>query len=271
MAAGDRPIAVICAIEEEIRHLREALPPAEEVWRGNRRVWLADLDGLPLVISVCGMGMLSAAAVTEAVLWQYEPSAVLNYGCAGSHRTEILPGDIVVGERVVAYDNVREQPDGAPRYAGMRYLRRGETVRAASLAADSALLERATRVMAALEGQHEPWPVALGWPDEIPHRTPRALPGTVASADRWNRTAGSIGALVAQHETHCEDMEAGAIALTCASHDVPFLSIKDISNNELHPKTESDSSFLTALGPELGKRAGALTLAVLRDVAARHG
>jgi nucleoside phosphorylase len=62
-------------------------------------------------------------------------------------------------------------------------------------------------------------------------------------------------------------MEAGAIALTCASHDVPFLSVKDISNNELHARTESGPSFLEQFGPQLGRRAAALTLAILQDLA----
>jgi nucleoside phosphorylase len=51
-------------------------------------------------------------------------------------------------------------------------------------------------------------------------------------------------------------MEAAAIALTCASHDLPFLSIKDISNNELLHVTDSVS--FGALEPELGRRAAAL-------------
>jgi adenosylhomocysteine nucleosidase len=262
------PIAVICALEEELRHLRDALPPGQEEWRANRCAWRTELDGLPILLAVCGMGMLTAAAVTESVIGQYQPSAVLNFGCTGAHRADLMPGDIVVGERVVAYDNIREQPDGAQRYVGMRYLRLGVTERANALPASEHLLERATRAIVQLAGHHEPWPPALGWPTTVAHRSPQAILGTVGSADRWNRTPESIGALVALHGTHCEDMEAGAIALTCASHDVPFLSVKDISNNELHQKTESGPSFLEQFGPQLGRRAGALTLAILRDFAA---
>jgi adenosylhomocysteine nucleosidase len=265
------PVAVICAIEEEMRHLREALPPGQEEWRANRCAWRTELGGLPIVLSVCGMGMLTAAAVTESVIGRYQPAAVLNFGCTGAHRTDLMPGDVVIGERVVAYDNIRQQPDGAERYVGMRYLRKGVTERANSLAASEQLLERAARAMSQLAGQHEPWPLTLGWPMTVPHRSPRAILGTVGSADRWNRTPESIGALVTLHGTHCEDMEAGAIALTCASHDVPFLSVKDISNNELHQKTESGPSFLETFGPQLGRRAGALTLAILKDLAATPG
>jgi nucleoside phosphorylase len=189
------PVAVLCALEEELRHLREALPPGSEQVRGGRSTWHTDLDGRDVILARCGMGMLSAAAVAESVIGHYGPAAVLNFGCVGAHRADLLPGDMVVGSRVVV--------------------------------------------------------------------------GTVLSADRWNRSPERIAALVERHGSHCEDMEAAAIALTCASHDVPFLTVKDVSNNELlkGSVTESGRVLLDQLGAELGRRAGALTLAILRDLA----
>ena len=51
-------------------------------------------------------------------------------------------------------------------------------------------------------------------------------------------------------------MEAAAIALTCLTHDVPFLAVKDISNNELLRTT--DHLFETETTGQLGRRAAAL-------------
>ena len=62
-------------------------------------------------------------------------------------------------------------------------------------------------------------------------------------------------------------MEAAAIALTCASHDVPFLTVKDISNNELLAMTALDHAFLANFGEQIGRRAAALILALLYDLA----
>jgi nucleoside phosphorylase len=93
--------------------------------------------------------------------------------------------------------------------------------------------------------------------------------GTVVSADRWNRTPASIGALVTRHESYCEDMEAAAIGLVCASHGVPFLSIKDISNNELLRATSDGQAMLDELGADqLARRAAAFTLSVVRTLSA---
>ena len=260
------PIAVICALEAELGHLRDALPPGREEWRGNRRVWHTELDGQTIVLALCGLGMVSAAAVTESVIGQYQPSAVLNFGCTGAHRADLLPGDMVIGARVVAYDSASHDPDGAETFLGMRYFRRGVQEKALYLPADPDLLERAMRVAAALEGQHEPWPVEIEWPESVPHRSPLLVVGTVASADRWNRMSARIEALARLHDSHCEDMEAAAIAMVCASHDVPFLTVKDISNNELLRVTEVGADFLGVYRDQLGRRAGAVVLGLLRDL-----
>jgi len=61
-------------------------------------------------------------------------------------------------------------------------------------------------------------------------------------------------------------MEAAAIAVTCSSHGVPFLTIKDISNNELLRTTDS-ALFDVETEGQLGRRAAALTLATLRELA----
>ena len=226
-------IAVICALEAELCHLRAALAVGREVWHAGRRYEVTALGGRSIVLTRCGIGMLSAAAITEATIGRWSPTAILNYGCTGAHRDDLLPGDLVIAARVVAYDNVNVSVAGEEIYSRMRYLRDDEQERADYLLADPALLAAAERAVAALAGRHEPWPPASGWPDAVPHRTPTVRTGTVASADRWNRAAARISGLVATHDSACEDMEAAAIALTCASHGVPFLAIKDISNNEL--------------------------------------
>lgn len=261
----EQPFAVICALEEELCHLRAALPPATLAWHANRRYEITSLEKQPIILTRCGIGMLSAAAVTEAVIGRWQPQAVFNYGCTGAHRDELLPGDLVIAERVVAYDNVRVAPTGEEQYSKMNYLRQNEQASAEYFLPDPALLAAANAAANRLAGRHEPWPPASGWPQQIPHRPPEVTVGTVASADRWNRAHERISGLVATHDSSCEDMEAAAIALVCASHDTPFLAIKDISNNELLNVTDSVS--FRELFPELGRRAAFLLLETLRGLA----
>jgi len=174
----------------------------------------------------------------------------------------------VVGTSVIAYDSVRETPEGEARYGGMFYLEGSEQRHVSALFADDALLGAARRVAEAHMERHEPWPAALGWPEGVAHRAPRVAFGRVASADRWNRTARSIAAIAEAHDSQCEDMEAAAIALVCASHGVPFLTIKDISNNELLRATRDGATLMDELGiDQVARRAAAFTLEVVRELA----
>jgi adenosylhomocysteine nucleosidase len=264
----DQPIAVICAMDWELAHLRQLLPQgAAEERHDGQLVFLGRLDDQPIVMAASGMGMVSAAAATQHVISEYSPRAVVNYGCAGAHRLELLPGDIVVATRLVAYDNIRETPDGELHYRGMYYLESGEQRRIDSLPVDGELLAIARVAAEEVADGHEPWPAALGWPSDIAHRSPRVAFGTVLSADRWNRSPTTIAGLVDRHDSLCEDMEAAAIGLVCASRGVPFISIKDISNNELVRPTLGGRAMLTELGVEqVARRAAAFTLAVVRTL-----
>jgi adenosylhomocysteine nucleosidase len=92
----------------------------------------------------------------------------------------------------------------------------------------------------------------------------RVVFGTVASADAWNREAPVIQQLATRHGSLCEDMEAAAIGLVCNEHGVPFLTIKDISNNELLRPTHSAAAMIAELGrDQIGRQAAALTFQVL--------
>jgi adenosylhomocysteine nucleosidase len=255
------PIAIACAMEWELAHSVRATQARQD----GPCTWIAESDGQSLVLAYVGLGMVSAAAGTQALISRHRPRAVLNYGCAGAHRLELMPGDIVVGSRVVAYDNMRESPDGTVRYTGMPYLVDGAQRRVEALEADAELMAAAERVAAASEGI-EAWPAHLGWPGGVAHRAPRVVFGTVTSADRWNRTAASIQRLVSQHDSLCEDMEAAAVALVCAANAIPFLTVKDISNNELLRATTGGQAMLDELGAEqLARRAAAFTLAIVRS------
>jgi adenosylhomocysteine nucleosidase len=258
------PIAVLCAMEEELVHLRLALGPGEEQWQHRRRYWLTTWRRRQVVMAICGIGMASAAAATEALILTQRPAAVLNYGCAGAHTTNLLPGDMVIGARVAHAGRVQVEADGTERFLQLWYLRDGESVRAPYLAADPRLLAAAVRAAATLEGRHESWPTRAGWPAGIAPRAPRHLVGTVASADCWTCSPARIAALAAHHESLCEDMEAAAIAQSCATHETPFLTIKDISNNEL--LRASGEHFMRETEGQLGRRAARLLLATLHQL-----
>ncbi len=248
-------IAIIVAMPSELQHLPglPLLPGAGEdpwpavTWKHGR---------VELTAVLCGIGIIRAAAATEAAIVRHRPDAVLNYGCTGAHRRDVNIGDVVIGTRSVPHATMIVTPDGTNRYHlhdGVEAPGPGET----GIASDPGLLAIAKD--AASGWQPDPW--EAGGP------ALRVLEGVVASADVWTQWHAGIAAIAERHNSLCEDMEAAAIATIAAIHGVPFLTIKDISNNELQHATIFDPEGAHLPEAEVGRRAAILTGRVIDRIA----
>jgi adenosylhomocysteine nucleosidase len=260
-----QPIGVVVAMESELIHLLPYLdkgdPRKDGIWTDRHAV----LNGREIVINRSGMGMVTAAAATERLINTFDPELVLNFGCAGAHTRGIMPGDVVIGSRVLNHTALQVLPDGSERYVGFGWEVAGEQGKIAALNADPKLLALATE--AGAEYLPEPWPEGLVWPPGLPYRASRVHTGTVLSADIWTQAHARLDVLHKRHESLCEDMEAAAVAQVCFMHEVPFLSIKDISNNEYHRASDL-AAFDDFPVAEVGKRAAGLIFKVLERLTA---
>jgi nucleoside phosphorylase len=108
----------------------------------------------------------------------------------------------------------------------------------------------------------EPWPIRNS------PRPPVVRTGNVGSGDVWNQHVDRIDNLHQRHGTLCEDMEAAAVAQVAKMHGIPFLTIKDISNNEFLEVTDFGEHGAGILTAELGKRAAQLTRRVIELIGA---
>ncbi|HEV2127823.1 MAG TPA: 5'-methylthioadenosine/S-adenosylhomocysteine nucleosidase [Thermomicrobiales bacterium] len=243
-------LAVIVAMPSELQHL-PGLPHVPEY---GDTLWPSvawQQGALEIVAVLSGIGMIRAAAATEATIDQQRPDAVLNFGCTGAHQADVHVGDVIMSTRSVAHATMVIEPGGMARFDlhdGMEAPPPGAT----GLPSDPSLLSIAR---AAAEGwMPDPWVAATGH-----NAHPQVLEGVVASADVWTQAPEAISALVDRHQSLCEDMEAAAIATICSLHGVPFLTIKDISNNELQQATIFDPGMAHLPEGEVGRRAAALT------------
>jgi adenosylhomocysteine nucleosidase len=250
-------VAVICAMDSEAIHLRRRLEqPREEPlsrWRRTR----GTLGDQPVDLIISDIGLVNAAAATSALCALEPPAAILNYGCSGAHRADIQLGDVVIATDVVHFTSQIVLPDGSRRYWGFNYLVSGQRTRLERIPSDPDLLATAQRVAAGLS--IPPWP-------GLDH-TPTIHLGTVGSADVWTQHPDSIHDLHTLHGSLCEEMEAAAIAQVAAIHGLPFLAVKDISNNELHAFTDlsaAGASVLAHVEDEVGLRAALVIEALIR-------
>lgn len=253
-------IVVMVAMEAELVHLRRHATSA-----APRRIALWDaydlvIAGKPILAVRSGIGMLNAAASTERVIAEVAPTRILNFGCAGAHRRDIMPGDIVIGAQTVNVGAVNILRDGREAHFGRGKENSGERIFPAIIDADPGLLATATHV-----AQHltiPPWPESLSWPSSVSRRAPHVHVGPIASSEIWTQNLDRLDVLHGRYGTLSEDNESGGFAHVAYIHAIPYLSIKDISNNEYHVQSDlaGYSDFPIA---EVGKRAAGLVAALI--------
>lgn len=246
-------------MDSEAIHLRRLLSDVEEEpvarWRRSRG-WLGAVQ---VDLIVCGIGLAYSAAATAAALVDTRPAAVLNYGCAGAHREDIHAGDVIVASSVAHLASYVHQPDGTKHLFGFRTGEDAEGQRHVDqLPTDRILVESSRQAAEDLD-----LPVWPGLSDG-----PSIHFGPVGSADIWTQHIETIQEHHSTHGTLCEDMEAAAIAQIAALFGVPFLTIKDISNNELQKATafnaaDSGAQLLGDVVDQIGLRAALLTAATI--------
>lgn len=252
--AGQAPvIGVIVAMPSELRHLLDQVTIEREVEAGPWRDLHLSFEGRRLVAVCCGIGMVNAAAATEHLIAGHRPRWLLNFGCAGAHRRDILPGDVVIGEATVAHGAVYVLPDGSDYFPRPEAPDLADVRRELRLDAGLVALAQA----AAAGWRPASWPRA---PGEAPAREPVVRTGVVGSADIWTQAHDRLDLLHGRHQTLCEDMEAAAVAQICARHGVPFLTIKDISNNEFLASSALTGGAELLPWEEVGRRSAALVL-----------
>ncbi len=65
----------------------------------------SEQPAIKLVLTLCGVGKVRAAAATQALIDRHHPQLILNIGTAGGLRPEIRVGDLVVTTRQFQHDS----------------------------------------------------------------------------------------------------------------------------------------------------------------------
>jgi adenosylhomocysteine nucleosidase len=256
-------VAVMVAMEAELVHLRTLADSSSPRQLAHWDAYELSIGEHTVIAVKSGIGMLNAAAAAERVICQIKPDIMLNYGCAGAHHRDIMPGDVIIGAQTVNHGALNILPDGTEVHNDRGNLNSGEQIFPAVIDADPALLSKAQKVASGLS--FEPWPADVVWPRSIPHRAPKVFVGPLASSEIWTQNLDRLDVLHGRHQSLSEDNESGAFAHVAYIHEIPFLSVKDIANNEYFASSDlaEFSDFPTG---EVGKRAAALIAALIQTI-----
>ncbi len=248
-----RPVAIVVPTEWEFAPYRELLPglrPLDGVGPWEAFEALAGEQTVVLIVS--GAGPVNAGAATERLIAGFRPLAVLHGGSAGAHNPDLMPGDFVLGARyiIAAPDTVRQARVARGLHPSLiRFRRHGVEVHMAEIAAHPELLQHAESLAQQQAAALGVWN-APGWPEDLPRRAGSVVSGAIASADAWTVEPVELRRLHDEFGAECEDMESAYVAQVCAMHELPFLAVRVISNNDLVSPlaTEAVQPALAAAG-----------------------
>lgn len=187
---------------EEIATLLPRLEGRETREYGPFDVHAGRLDGHPVLLAVCGIGKVNAAALAQ-LLVSNGAARVIFTGVAGGVDPRLHVGDLVVSRDAVQHDvDVRPLGYELGRVPGE------------SLAwqADRTLVD-----------------AALGAARDVVHGA-HVVEGRIASGDRFIADPEQARALVERFGASCAEMEGAAVAQVCSRWDVPWVVVRSLSD-----------------------------------------
>jgi adenosylhomocysteine nucleosidase len=204
-------IGLICAIPQELAHLRAALADPHSVQAAHTVFHTGTIGGHDVVLAGSGMGKVNAAIITTLLADRFDCRTVIFTGVAGGLNPALTIGDVVIADAVIQHDagvleneRVRVyQPGHAPVINPTERL---------GYPADPELLNR---VKGRLEG--------IDIRGQIVY-------GTVLSGDQYLNCETTRERLFTELGGQAVEMEGGAVAQTCETFGLPWLVIRALSD-----------------------------------------
>jgi adenosylhomocysteine nucleosidase len=224
VSAPARPLGIIAALSEEVRHLGHALVVDDKIVRGSYSFRQGRLDDVPVVLVEAGIGKVNTALVATLLLDHFGCRSVLLTGVAGGIDSALGIGDVVIADRLIQHDygaiiggEIKPFRPGVPPIGESRD----------RLGFDLAPDLRG-RLQHRLEGfTLPPLPAAVtgGAP-----RQPVLRFGTIISGDQFINCEATRKRLFERFQAQAVEMEGAAVAQVAAQFNAPCVVVRCLSD-----------------------------------------
>lgn len=195
-------IAVIAALEAELELLKEALSDLKEIKAAGTVFYTGKIGETEAVLTLCGMGKVSASANTQALIALFSPDAVINTGCAGALQPDMKVGDMVLSSATAEWD-LDTIAIGNPR---------------GWVSALDAVRMDADRMLAAVIRRFIPEDITV-------------YEGLVVSGDQFVSEPSQRELILDSFpDALCAEMEGAAVGHVCAQNGVSFCVVRTMSD-----------------------------------------
>lgn len=199
-----RIIGIIGAMEEEVAMLKEKMTEVTVEKKAGMEFFKGKLNGRDAVVVRSGIGKVNAGICTQILADDFQVSAVINTGIAGSLKNEINIGDIVLSTDTMQHD-VDAREFGYPL---------GQIPRMDTLAfpADEKMRALAAEVCRRVNPEIQ------------------VFEGRVVSGDQFVADPEKKEWIIQNTQGWCTEMEGAAIAQAAYLNGIPYLVIRAISD-----------------------------------------
>ena len=204
-------IGLICAIPQELAHLRATLIGAHSEEAAHTVFDTGTIDGHDVVLAGSGMGKVNAALVTTLLADRFGCRTVVFSGVAGGLNPALSIGDVVIADLVIQHDAGMLEDQRLRAYQPGHVPIINPTDRL-GYQADPELL---TSVKERLAG--------ISIPGQIVY-------GTVLSGDQYLNCETTRDRLRRELGGQAVEMEGGAVAQVCEAFGIPWLVIRALSD-----------------------------------------
>ncbi|MGQ9516867.1 MAG: 5'-methylthioadenosine/S-adenosylhomocysteine nucleosidase [Anaerolineae bacterium] len=208
---------VIISVRAEVQAFLERIAVLETHAEGPASFWRGRLAGRDVWLASCLMGKVNAAMTAQAAVERFRPAAILICGSAGGLAPEIQPGDLVISTHAAQHDAGMNWGD---RFVtlGVQFHHNGRIGLRRRFPADPSLLAAAQE--AAVFLRHDD-----------PGKPPKVHAGLIVTGDQAVFSRQRRQAILETWHALAVDMETAAVAQVAATHGIPWLAIRGISDS----------------------------------------
>lgn len=184
-------VGIVIALQSEAKTLLENVSDLQQIELLDKKAYSCKINGVNTIIAISGIGKVSASITTQAIIDKYSPDYIINAGTCGGTDSSVAPLSFYLVDKCFQFDFDVTQIDDVEIGYIQEY--------------DKKFFTAYTKGLNFLEKAN------------------------LATADRFSNQPKDL-ALIFDNNCAIRDMEGCAIAQTCTSNNVPFVSIKGVSD-----------------------------------------
>ena len=191
-------IGIIGAMPSELADIRNTLKDAEVKHISGFDFYINEVAGKKVINACCGIAKVNAALCAQVLIDNFKPDAVINAGIAGGMDSSIKVCDIVVSNEVLPHDLDLHFLKDYPPYCGI-------------FKADKNLIDTAVNICA--------------------KQGVKSFVGRIVSGEAFITDTAVKNGIKEKFDPFAVDMESAAVGHCAYLNEVPFVSVRCISDN----------------------------------------